>query len=102
MPFQSPLRRHPEARPSAEHLGVTELARFFRRATFHSFRMMPRLILHVEPPEFLDPLPGVHFRGVDVASPVDRDVMDGHELPGLASDPAEASDRLLRCAIDDS
>src|ERR1700704_3943723 len=61
-----------------------------------------RSLLSVEPPELLHPLPGVHFRRVDVALAVDGDVVQRRELPGLAAGAAEMRERLLRGAIDDA
>src|SRR2546421_10062051 len=60
------------------------------------------LELLVDAAEFLDPLAGLYFRGVDIPLPVDRDVVERGELARLASGPAEATDHLLRDALDDT
>src|SRR5229473_6307746 len=60
------------------------------------------LILHVEAPELLQPLSGLHLGGVDVALPVGGDVVERGELADLAAGPAEARQRLLRDAVDDA
>ena len=52
----------------------------------------PALVLQVNTPEFLHPLTGVH-----VALTIYRDVVQRRELADLASGPAEAAQRLLRC-----
>src|SRR5215211_6937290 len=59
-------------------------------------------ILRVEAAEFLHALAGVHFRGVDVALPVDGDVVQGGEHADLATGTAEAGQRLLAGTIDDA
>ena len=48
------------------------------------------LVLQVEAPELLQPLSGLHLGGVDVALPVDGDVVERGELADLAAGPAEA------------
>src|SRR5207302_9422514 len=57
--------------------------------------------LVIDAPEFLDPLAGLYFRGVEVPLPVDRDVVERGELARLAPGPAEAADDLLGDALDD-
>src|ERR1041385_901309 len=59
-------------------------------------------ILRINPPEFLDALPGVDLGGVDIALPVDRDVMQRGELPDLPAGSADARQRLLAQAIDNA
>src|SRR6202008_3319428 len=61
-----------------------------------------RLELRVDAAEFLHPLAGLYFRGVDVSLPVDRDVVERGELARLPPGPAEAADDLLGDALDDS
>src|SRR2546428_4476642 len=60
-----------------------------------------RLEMLVDAADFLDPLAGLSFRGVEVPLPVDRDVVERGELARLAPGPAEAADDLLRDALDD-
>src|SRR5262245_16612149 len=69
-----------------------------------SFRSMSKgcvLVLHVEPTEFLHPLAGIHFRGVDVALSIHGDVVERGELADLAAGSAEAREHVLGGTIDD-
>src|SRR5713226_2024883 len=76
--------------------------RYGSKADIQAKAQRSPLIPLVQPPEFLDALPRVHFRGVEVALPVDGDVVERGELARLPPRAAEAGEDVLRCALDDA